>query len=322
MATQVGGKLKVVVVGGSGETGRSIMAALLTSPDQFAVTAFARPTSVSSSIYKDFTSQGATILPVDYEDKPGLVSLLTSVDVVICCLQLNSAAVQDTLIEASHEAGVGRFVPSFWATVCPPRGVMQIRDMKEDSLDKIKALYLPYTVIDVGWWMQLSIPLVPSGKLRAVVTAPVGDIYGDGSVKTAVTDQQDIGRFVARIIADPKTLNKQVFAYGEVTTLNEIFNLVEKFTGETIARKYVSQEQADETIKKATEAIIANPADMAQIIVKAVTEYKVSWGIRGDNTPERAAYLGYLDARELYQDLKTKSMEEFVKELVEGSRKA
>lgn len=97
---------------------------------------------------------------------------------------------------------------------------------------------------------------------------------------------------------------------------------MEKYTGETIPRNHVSKGQAGEIIKKATEAIAANPADQAQMVTTAVTEYKVSYGIRGDNVPERAAYLGYLNVRELYPDLKTNSFEEFVKALVEGSRKA
>lgn len=56
---------------------------------------------------------------------------------------------------------------------------------------------------------------VPSGKLNPVVTVPQNEIVSDGNVRSAVTDQVDAGRFVARIIADPRTLNKQVFAYGE-----------------------------------------------------------------------------------------------------------
>lgn len=35
-------------------------------------------------------------------------------------------------------------------------------------------------------------------------------VYNDGLVKTAYTDLTDIGRFVARIVADPRTLNHHV----------------------------------------------------------------------------------------------------------------
>jgi hypothetical protein len=35
-------------------------------------------------------------------------------------------------------------------------------------------------------------------------------VYNDGVVKTAYTDLGDIGQFVARIVADPRTLNQYV----------------------------------------------------------------------------------------------------------------
>jgi hypothetical protein len=56
----------------------------------------------------------------------------------------------------------------------------------------------------------------------------------------ALTDVQDVGRFVSRIIADPQTLNKYVFAYGEVLTQNQAWRLLEKASGETIPRNPVS----------------------------------------------------------------------------------
>ena len=48
-------------------------------------------------------------------------------------------------------------------------------------------------------------------------------------------------------------------------------------------------------------------------------QYKYSIGIRGDNTPEHAKYLGYLDARELYPDLEPSSFKSYVERAVEGN---
>ncbi len=110
---------------------------------------------------------------------------------------------------------------------------------KEDVLDHIKRLYLPYTMIDVGWWFQLAVPPVPSGKLDAGIVWPFF-MTGTVDVPLALTDLTDVGRFAARIITDPRTLNKLVFAYDEVSTLNQIWDVVEKETGESISRKSVS----------------------------------------------------------------------------------
>lgn len=99
-------------------------------------------------------------------------------------------------------------------------------------------MYLPYTVIDVGWWYQISLPALPSGKVPAIFA--VHEILGDGEVPSAMTDNRDIGKFVARIISDPRTLNKMVFAHGEVWTQNQIWRKMEELSGESIERKYVS----------------------------------------------------------------------------------
>ena len=109
-------------------------------------------------------------------------------------------------------------------------------------LDYAQKLYLPYTVIDVGWWYQLSLVPLPSGRTDyAVVFADQSaSIPGDGTVPNARTDLRDIGRYVARIITDPRTLNKKVLAYNEVSTPNETIDIQEKLSGEKIERKYVS----------------------------------------------------------------------------------
>jgi hypothetical protein len=50
----------------------------------------------------------------------------------------------------------------------------------------------------------------------------------------------------------------------------------------------------------------------------ATYQYRNSWGVRGDNTPEYAEYLGYLNANELFPDLKVKSFEAYCKEVLDG----
>ncbi|KAL9567440.1 hypothetical protein ACKAV7_008390 [Fusarium commune] len=315
-------KLRVVVAGASGETGQSVMNGLLSEPEKFDVTVLGRPESLSKDVYNDLAKRGAAVTGVDFTDIGGLTSVLEGVSAVICCVTLEQASVQEALLEASKKAGVARFIPSFWATICPPRGVMRIRAMKEELLDKCKAIYQPYTVIDVGWWYQFSMPRVPSGKLDSAITFPENTIAGDGNLQSALTDKEDVGKFVARIISDPRTINKQVFAYGEVTTQNKIYAAVEKYTGETIPREYISKEQIEKSIADAAAAFAANPANPAPYVEKSMLEYKWSRWNREDNTPEHADYLSYLNAKELYPDLQPKSMDDFVHELVEGRANA
>jgi hypothetical protein len=53
-------------------------------------------------------------------------------------------------------------------------------------------------------------------------------------------------------------------------------------------------------------------------IALSMDEYNNSTYLRGDNTPEIAKYLGYLDATELYPDFKPIKFEEFFEGLLEG----
>ncbi|KAH9818952.1 isoflavone reductase family protein, partial [Teratosphaeria destructans] len=50
-------------------------------------------------------------------------------------------------------------------------------------------------------------------------------------------------------------------------------------------------------------------------------QYHISFGIRGDNTPGYARYLGYLDGKELYPDFRFVTLEEYIRELLEGQGK-
>lgn len=117
-----------------------------------------------------------------------------------------------------------------------------ILSQKEKIYAELAESGLPYTIIDVGWWYNGFIPKVPSGKTDHAIALPdfiQNLVPGDGEMKTYVVDNEDIGRFVARIIADPRTVNKRIMAAGASLSFNEMFDIAEELTGETPARKHV-----------------------------------------------------------------------------------
>lgn len=85
----------------------------------------------------------------------------------------------------------------------------------------------------------MAIPRLPSGKTDYAIVVPENTAAGDGNILSAYTDIRDIGRHVALIINDSRTLNKMIFAYGEVMTTNQIYELMERLSGERIERNYV-----------------------------------------------------------------------------------
>lgn len=314
--------MKVFVLGASGNTGKSIIDGLNESSTPFDITALTRPSSLDSPKSQALRDAGIKVVAADLSGpQEDLVAVLKGADVVISAVTASALKEQIPLASAAKAAGVKRFVPCSFATVSAPRGVMKLSEIKDDIFAHIKALYLPFTSIDVGWWHQLTSPGVPSGRLNDALAFPASEIFGNGEVPSAVTNVKDIGRFVARIIADERTLNKQVFAYGEVLTQNQVWDIVEKASGEKVERNYVSNEEVNKRVAAGREALAAAPDDMSKIMGLIAPEYHLSWGIRGDNTPEYAKYLGYLDARDLYPDLQHTKFSEFIEAALEEKEK-
>jgi hypothetical protein len=57
-----------------------------------------------------------------------LTGLLTGVDIVISAITPGQLLCQTNLVDASKAAGVERFVPCSFSTLCPVGGVVKIRD--------------------------------------------------------------------------------------------------------------------------------------------------------------------------------------------------
>lgn len=84
-------------------------------------------------------------------------------------------------------------------------------------------------------------PPVPSGKTDHGIYADLNDcIYGAGDVSLALMDMEDVGIYVAMVVADPRTINKKVLVYSEVLTQHQIWATMADITGEEPLRRTVS----------------------------------------------------------------------------------
>jgi hypothetical protein len=167
-----------------------------------------------------------------------LAESLKGYDTIISALGVLDQLQQLNLVEAIAIAGdVKRFVPCGFTTISPRGGIMTLRDQKEEVHDRIFQHKIPYTIIDVGSWHQVSVPRLASGRidyaLLSLLLQPP-KLYESGDAKTILTDKRDMGRFTARIIKDPRTLNKRVFTWSDAFSQKEIFALVEEVGGEKV----------------------------------------------------------------------------------------
>ncbi|KAF4308367.1 putative isoflavone reductase family protein [Botryosphaeria dothidea] len=306
-------KQRVLLIGATGNTGKSILNGLL-EYGKYDVESLVRPASTGKPEVKKIAERGVKIVVADINDPvDDLMPIFQGVDVIITAISTAAKLAKKNLANAAKRADVKRFIPCSWATIAPPEGVMLLRTMKEEVFNHIKKLYLPYTIIDVGYWHQISYPRVPSGRFDSAILLPHNEIHGDGNTPNMLSDLRDIGRWTARIIEDERTLNKYVYAYSDVLSENQVVAAVEKISGEKL-----SVEKAKAELNEARANSEKDPNNGLAKLMRAKAEYACSKHIRGDNQPAYGKYLGYLDARELYPDLKPITFLEFLKDLQAG----
>ncbi|KLO11922.1 NAD(P)-binding protein [Schizopora paradoxa] len=310
-------KQTVFVLGGTGKTGASIVNGLLES-DKYNVTLGVRPASLSKPEVLDFQKRGAEVRAVELTDAPDtLDAVLKGVDTVIFAAVFSEIDKQTLWADASKRAGVKRFIPDDWATPCV-RGVRKLFDQKAAVQDYIKSIGLGYTFIDVGLWAELSFPEDTEEPKATFIPSKSHRIVGSGNIKNAIIHTPDIGRFVAEIIADSRTLNQYVFCWGDEKTQNELWDIARKvkleLTGEPLKATPIFE--TDELVRER----VRNAEDGS--VEQLGSEYVLSFLVRGDNTVENAKkpeYGGALDARELYPHLKVTTAEEVARELYKQS---
>ncbi|KAF8479938.1 NAD-P-binding protein [Gautieria morchelliformis] len=285
----------VLVVGGVGKTARSVLEAILDS-DAFHIVALVRTLSQTKPAVESLRKKGVEIRIGDIQQD--------SVEKLQSCLE--GVDILTSLVQAC-EAGVGSVVPCDFGTYCFP-GTMAMNDQKLAIQSFVRELGVTYTFIDVGWWMWMQrIFPHPLQSPSPGLIKWSGQCYDDGNIKSAVTSFEDIGRFVARIIADPRTANRYVFCWGEQVTLNEVYPVTDRVSGEKLSTSVVSV-TADEVLQRIAEGKAKGDA-----LSEGYYEYVYSMYTCGDNTVEKAKANGALDARELYPDFKPENLEQCAK---------
>lgn len=94
------------------------------------ITAVSRPSSLESKNNQTLKKLGVNLVGLDLDGpQDEWVRLFTGIDVVISAVNAAVLRAQIPIADAAKKAGVGRFIPCCFATACPPRGVMQVREI-------------------------------------------------------------------------------------------------------------------------------------------------------------------------------------------------
>ncbi|KAI8214738.1 hypothetical protein K4K53_011863 [Colletotrichum sp. SAR 10_77] len=324
--------IKVAVYGAAGESAGLIVDQLLASTTPcFEVTALVRPSSMSKPAYAKLAQRGVEIVAIDLEGpEVDAARVLEGQDIVIASVPPNALDSQLPLIQASKLANIKRFIPTAFAMALDPNGISSVSSMllislqKEKIYNELERCGISYTIIDVGWWYNGFIPEVPSGKTNHAIALPDflrNLIPGDGNMETYVINNEDVGKFVARIIVDPRTVNKRVMAAGASMSFNEMFAIAEELTGDTVTRKHVSAEELKSMIVGAASQLQSDSNNYLLLVGKLWLEYYYSSFIDGDNSPEGVKHLGYIVAGDLYPDFKPTTFRDFFQETLNGNRR-
>ncbi|KAJ5920452.1 hypothetical protein N7516_011310 [Penicillium verrucosum] len=312
--------ITVGIIGATGSVGQSVVKGLLSSEINFSITSFTRQTSIDSPINHNLRNDGLAITGYDLaQPQETLVNKLRGIDILISCMNWENLHLQKHWVEPAKSAGVKRFVPSEWVAPTPP-GISNVQDTKRDILAAIQRAHLPYTVIDVGCWFEVFVPKIASGRSDHAHWSLIDHrIVGDGNQKFGLIDQTDIGKYVAQIITDPRTINKHVFAYTEVLSMNEIWDTMAIVSGEEPVKDHVFVEELEAIIQDYPKKVENNPG-IQDTVNFNMAQFRISWCVRGYNTPEYGEYLGYLDFTQLFPDFpKGKSLKTYYREVVNGT---
>ncbi|GBE81331.1 hypothetical protein SCP_0310580 [Sparassis crispa] len=308
----------VLVFGGTGHTAVVIINALVKS-GAFRVATAVRASSLSKPVVVEYRRDDVDIREADIDDGvEKLAKVLDGVDVLISTINAEKIFDQRDLFAAAKQVGVKRVIPCDFGTP-GARGVRHLHDEKLEIHEYIQSLGLGYTFIDIGWWMQITLPC--SSPSKSPVLSMSRELYNGGMKKMLVTNLDNVGEYVARIITDERTLNHSVLIWEDQVTGWDAKEIGAKVSGEgSTLMETIVHVSANEILKRAAaakEEFVQTHA-FASRATWSWYEYQYSIHVLGENCLENAQALGYLDFRELYPDVIPDILEEYARKFYES----
>ena len=101
----------------------------------------------------------------------------------------------------------------------------------------IRDLGVPHTFVDAGWAMQTFLPLPPRSKAPPAAATATHTAFVPGDARVLLADMQAVGAYVARVVADPRTLGRKVVVWDDERPVSAAHAAGERLSGEAGAMR-------------------------------------------------------------------------------------
>jgi uncharacterized protein YbjT (DUF2867 family) len=294
---------KVLVAGATGLVGSNLVKACKEQGKE--VRALVRPASLADKAKMDpLRASEAVICEGSFEDFGSLVKACEGMDAVISAVGGAQIAQQTELIQAAKETSVKRFIPSDYG-IDPKiagEGSCLLLDQKALIHQAVKESGLNYTFVHSNAFFEYWVYSL--GQVGLSSPPEEVQLYGDGTVKTALVSVRDAARVTAATVDDPRTQSKELTVIANVLSQEELIQLWEEITSKRVKRIPVSLEDLEGIIAAST-----TPDTFMNLIIAQLV--RSTW-IRGDATKRSE---GALDATALYPHIEFTSVHEALLQL-------
>lgn len=211
---------------------------------------------------------GVSTRKVDYSSVDSLTSALQGQDAVVATLGAAGILGQKTIIDASINAGVKRYIPSDWGSITTdPKArslpqnypLIQIQEYLKEKADKGD---IEYTILSIGGFLDL---LLDMPFLLDISTSTI-DFFDKGRHPFSVTTLAGVGTAVVGVLKAPaETKNRNLFVHEAILTQEKIVNIVKRHSppGKQWREAYAD---AEEEFQKALENAAKDPTDFSLIL--------------------------------------------------------
>ncbi|KQK03496.1 isoflavone reductase homolog PCBER isoform X2 [Brachypodium distachyon] len=256
---------RILVIGGTGNIGQHLVTASLDAGHPTALLV-RRATVASDSgkakLLKALVARGATLVYGDVNDHGSLVAAIKEHgEVVICAVGHGRPEELDgqlNIIQAIKEAAgyVKRFVPSEFGcdvehaerTLEPAKGMIASKLRVRRA---IRDAGIPHTIICSYWAIGLLLSRLVDFEEDGPLTAGA-NILGDDKSRAIFVDEKDTSMLTIRAVEDPRTLNKVMYVRPptNMRSFGQLVELLEKKTGKTLERHFVSEHELAKKIQE------------------------------------------------------------------------